>query len=531
MRKGPSFWLIILTLTLSIFLSALEVTVVSNALPVIVYSLQGSNFAWVGMAYALASSASMPMSGGLAEICGRRYTMLGALLLFMTGSALCGSARNMNWLIGGRVVQGLGGGGVVSLSTIIMADLVPLSERALYNLFIVLAWATASTIGPLVGGAFSNAGQWRWIFYMNIPICGLCILMVLTTLSLPTPPGTLREKFSKIDWIGNCLIIASTTSITLGLSWGGAKFSWSSYQVLLSLILGFCGLISFVVYEAKFAPVPILPITIISNRSSLSGYIQTFTVGIGLMGIPYYLPVYYQACQRSSALHSGVLMLGMTTTLCIFMISVGLSVAKAKKYRPQMWVGWCIYITGFAVLSTLTPSSSVARAVGFPVITSAGLGILVATGYFPILAPLPVTQNAYALAFYTFLRTFANIWGISIGAAVLQNKLNDSLTPDILSQMGLREGDPDLLYSIISQIRFMEPTLQEELSDAFSKSLRIVWLVFAGISCIGLAASTLMPNLPLQNQLDEKWQIDRGGISSQSEKSSTDGSSVTFSEV
>ncbi|THG95550.1 hypothetical protein EW026_g6125 [Hermanssonia centrifuga] len=141
-----------------------ELTAVSTALPTIIHDLNGDDFVWVASAYALASTALLPASGGMAEIFGRRATMLVSLVMFALGSALCGSAQNMNWLIAGRTIQGAGGGGILSLSSIILSDLVALKERGLYNGMIGLTWACAASIGPVVGGALAQAGQWRWLF-------------------------------------------------------------------------------------------------------------------------------------------------------------------------------------------------------------------------------------------------------------------------------------------------------------------------------------------------------------------------------
>ncbi|KAJ8096181.1 hypothetical protein PM082_000089 [Marasmius tenuissimus] len=273
-KKGIRFKLILCTLFVSLFLAAMDLTALGAALPAILEDIHGSKFLWVTAAYSLASTAFLPMSGGVAQIFGRQPAMLFALGLFALGSALCGSARSMTWLIGGRTVQGLGGGAIQSLTSIIISDLVSLRERGAYNAIVGLAWAFASASGPLVGGALAAQGKWRWLFYLNLPICGVAVLAVIFILRLPVPQGTLRSKLKRMDWIGNLLIITSATVFIIGLSWGGATYPWSSAHVVATLVVGFVGFIVFLVYEAKWAANPIVPISILSNRSSVSGYVN-----------------------------------------------------------------------------------------------------------------------------------------------------------------------------------------------------------------------------------------------------------------
>ncbi|KAJ3543934.1 hypothetical protein NM688_g5798 [Phlebia brevispora] len=274
--KGLAFWLIILSLCMTLFLSALEMTSVSNALPTIIQELHGVDYVWVGSAYVLASTSFLPASGGFAEAFGRRITMLIAVGLFTLGSALCGAAQDMNMLIGGRAVQGMGGGGILSITSIIVSDLVPLKERGLYNGLIGLTWGFATAIGPLVGGALAQNGHWRWLFYLNLPICGVASALVLAFLHLPTPAGTLREKVLRIDWVGIALSTLSTVSCVIALTWAGIRYPWSSAKILVPLILGLFGLAIFLLYEATLARNPIVPPKLLANRTSLSGYLQTF---------------------------------------------------------------------------------------------------------------------------------------------------------------------------------------------------------------------------------------------------------------
>ncbi|KAH9847856.1 Mfs1.2 [Lenzites betulinus] len=504
-KKGLQFWLIVLSLCLSIFLSALELTAVATALPVIIEDLNGSDFVWVGTGYSLASTAFLPLSGGVAEIFGRRIAMIFSLSVFILGSALCGSARSMNWLIGARAVQGLGGGGILSGVSIVMADLVPLRERGAYNGLIGMTWAFATAIGPLVGGGLATHGQWRWLFYLNLPICGLAMVMVTIFLKLPTPTGTLSSKLARMDWLGNLLIIASTTSTVIALTWGGVTFPWTSVHVLVPLILGLFGIGVFFLYEARWAKNPIIPMSLLRDRTSVSGYIQTFINPVVVLAVAYYLPVYYQSCKNASPLGSAVDMLGLSLSMGPIVIASSVSVTVFKAYRPQHYLGWAIFMIGMGVFTTLDADAPRAHAIGMPVLLGAGAGILFAVTYFPVLSPLPVSENAHALAFFAFCRSFAGIWGIAIGATVLQNELQKRLPAEFLAELGT---GVDLSYAAIPQIRLLPNPLRDEVRRAFGESLSVVWQVMTGILGIGFLASLLMRDVPMHNHIDEKWALE-----------------------
>ncbi|KAJ7687060.1 Mfs1.2 [Mycena olivaceomarginata] len=494
--KPYRFWLIFLSLCISLFLAAFELTAVTTALPSIIRDLQGSHFIWVGSGYSIAATAFLPMSGGVAEIFGRRWSMLSALIIFALGSALCGSAKSMQWLIAARVVQGLGGSAILSMTSIIVSDMVPLRERGTYNGILGLMWAFAGGIGPLISGALVQRGQWPWIFYLNLPVCGVAFLLTFLFLSLPTPPGTLQEKLRRMDWIGNAIIISSTSAAIIGLTWGGVEHPWSSPQVLIPLILGLCGVAAFFVYETRVATHPLVPYTLLSNRTSLSGYLQTFINQLVVLAVAYYLPVYYQACKDATPLESGIYMLGLSLTLGPSVVIAGVSVSKFKIYRTQLWFGWSLFALGMGVCMTLGSDAALAHSIGIPVIFGAAAGTILAVTYFPVLAPLPINENARALAFFAFCRSFSGVWGISIGGVIFQNQLKRKLPAGF-------QGELD--FASIPTIKTLPQPLQDQVKHAFADSLKVVWAVMTGVVLLGLLVSLFMRHYTLTENVDEKW--------------------------
>ncbi|KAJ8482007.1 hypothetical protein ONZ51_g5635 [Trametes cubensis] len=515
--KGATFWCIFLAICLALFLAALDQTAVSTALPTIAHDLHANDFVWVGSAYTLSSTAFLPMSGGLAQIFGRRPALLSCVALFALGSGLCGGASNMPMMIAGRTVQGLGGGGIQSLSAIILADIVTLRERGLYAGLFGLVWSIAGVCGPLIGGGLATAGQWRWLFYLNLPVCGLATIAVMIFLRLPTPPGSLSEKLSRLDWIGNTLVISGTTMCTIALTWGGVNAPWNSARVLGLLIAGLAVLGIFLVWEAKWAKNPLVPFSLMSNMTSFSGYMQTFLIGVVAIAIVFYMPVYYQGCKDASPTKSGLITLSLSV-LAPAAIIAGISVTRAHRYRPQMWAGWCLLLVGLGLYTTLEAADNLGHAVGFSIVMGLGIGFLYSTAPFPVQAPLPVSENAHALAFLMFMRSFAGVWGLTIGAAVLQNELQHRLPAAFLANVPQGVA---IAYALIPQVPSLPEPLKQQVQDAFAKSLQVLWEVLIGIGGAGLLVSLLMKGLPLHTHLDDEWAPETPSPSEDLEKKET----------
>ncbi|KAI0352111.1 Mfs1.1 [Trametes cingulata] len=489
-RKGVRFWIILLSLLSGTFFSVLEAYAVSTALPTIVSDLRSGQFVWVASAYALASTALLPLSGGLAEAFGRRAVILGSLAVFILGSALSGAAQSMNMLIAGRVVHGAGSGGILTLSQIILSDLVTLQERGAYNGLFGLMWALGGGVGPIVGGALAHHTRWRWIFYLNVPAGGVIAGVLL--LILRSPRGSLsqktfREAFERLDCIGNILVIGASCSCAIALTWGGVQFPWQSPRVIVPLCVAALGFGIWALYEWRFCAFPVI---------SLGAFIN--------ITLLYYLPVYYQACKDASPTASGIDLFGLCFSTGPMSIITGISIGKTKAYRVQLWMGWCLVILGVGLMSMITEDTDRAASIGFQVVSGVGIGIIYSATYFPVLAPLPISSTAFALSFFVFVRTFAQIWGVTIGGALLQNELSRRLPAAVKDSI---PGIGNVAYAVIPLIPTMRQPEKDLSRKAFAESLALVWRILIAIAGVGLLVSLLMRGLPLHTQRDENWAI------------------------
>ncbi|KAG8879285.1 hypothetical protein FRB98_005758 [Tulasnella sp. 332] len=470
---GVQFWLIMVSLMVATFLSALDLTSVSTALPIIVKDLHGTEFVWVGASFSLGSTAFfLPMSGGLAQIFGRRPTVPGSLIFFAVGSAFSAAAQNMNMLITGRTLQGVGGGGILSLTEIIVADLVPLRLPPFEDL--------------------------------NLPLSAAAIVLVFSFLHFKAPEGNIRAQMKRIDWTGNSLVVGGTTRVVLALAWAGVQYSWTSVQVLVPLILGLLGLVAFMVWETKWASEPVVPWQLVNNRTSLFGYITVFIDGITSTATLFYFPVYFQGAQLRKPIQSGVSLFGVAFTLTFKTMNIypvcGILVARFNRYIPQNLAGWAFSIIGFGLMSMITVSSPKGWQIGFQIICGIGLGLLYAGPTFPVLAPLPTSEAAHALALFAFVRNFAQTFGVTIGSTILQNSLKQKLPAAFMETVSSQGAE--IAYSIIPVVGSLSESLQSQVQDAFAGSVQVIWRVMIGLSAAGLVCVLMMHEMT-----DKDWGL------------------------
>ncbi|KAL1947356.1 hypothetical protein VTO73DRAFT_14317 [Trametes versicolor] len=504
-RKGSAFWLCFLAIVVCNILSALDVTAVSTVLPTITHDLDGDNdFVWIGAAYGLASTAALPLCGRLADVFGRRPIMLMAVAFFFVGSALCGSARSMRIIIVARTIQGIGGGAINTMFSIILSDLVPLVERGLFQGLVVIAWAFAAAIGPVVGGSLAQNASWRWLFYINLPLAGIAFALVAVFLRVRTPEGTIREKLGRLDGTGNFLIIAGTTLALIALTWGGISYPWTNAHVLAPLILGGALIAAFLAYEMSVPQEPTVPLDILKNCTSFGGFLSTFVHGIVSISLIYYFPVYFQACKLSSPGTSGVQVLPTAAFTSVAAVTCGITVKKTGMYRPINYLGWVMTTVGLVLLSTLKADSGKAEWAAYQVIAAIGIGLNWVAVVFPILAPLPVARGAPALAFYNFLRTFAQTWGVTISATILQNELKRKLPQAFLQTL---DGGAEIAFAVIPALPHLDEPLRTEVREAFAESLATIWRVMAGVCAAGFVAVVLMREVPMPTYTDDQYGL------------------------
>ncbi|KAF8058204.1 MFS general substrate transporter [Lyophyllum atratum] len=523
--RDMRFWLVFVALCACTLISAIDLAGVGTAAPTMVHDLHGEDFAWVSSAYTLSSAACIPLSGNLAQIFGRRPVIQIGIIVFAAGSAIAGAAPSMVVLILGRgeranaryytlAIQGVGGGIIQSLTSIITTDLVPLRQRGLFTGITGMMWTFGSAIAPFIAGGLSEKASWRWLFYLNLPLCAVTLFVVTVFLQLNAPTETFRAKFFKIDWIGNAIIVSSACSCMLALTWGGIKFPWSSFHILVPLILGVAGLAFALFYQARWASQPTIPWIVLSNRTSMSGYFATFISGVVTISLGCG-PTWFQAVQDASPVISGLHFLPWAISITPFAVVQGLLVAKTGRYRTINSIGWCTMLLGLGLLISLKTSTPIGLLVLYQLVMGAGGGLLYSAA-FAVLAPLPVTENAAAVALLTFLRVFSQAWGVAIGGTILQNALKRYLPSALLLQFP--EG-AEIAYSIVPTIPTLSEPLKHEVQDAFLRGFRVLWISTEVICAAGAMSVFFMRDVPLRTTVDKKWGLKKNVEAGMSEGS------------
>ncbi|KAF7537306.1 hypothetical protein G7054_g3861 [Neopestalotiopsis clavispora] len=489
------FWAIIVSLMIASLLSALDVSVISTAMPSMVHDL-GSNYAfiWIVNAYFLTMTAFQPIYGQTANIFGRRSLTLLAVSLFAIGSAVSGSAPNLGALIVGRAIQGIGGGGINILIEIVVADLLPLRQRPKFISIIFTAYTVAVVLGPVI-------------------VSGVALIMLFAVLRVQYKKDSMRNSLKRVDFGGNALLIASVVSVLLALTWGGVEFAWSSWRTILPLVLGVLGIGSFIGIEStQWIPEPTMPIRSFSNRTSLGGFAVAFIHSMLTYWITYFMPLYFQAVLRTDAITSGVNILPMAAVAMPFAMIAGFGLSKFGRYRPWFFLGYALFAVSFGLFSRLDEKSSTAYWAGSQCIGAAAAGILTTTTLPCIQAPLSEVDQAVATATWGFVRSFGGVWGVAIPAAIFNSQVN-SLVKERLQdkelQSLLSNGGA---YALASggQIGTIidDPLVNSQVNSIFVDSLRLCWQVGIGFSALGFFISAIVKEVTMRTHLETDFGLE-----------------------
>ncbi|PLN86151.1 major facilitator superfamily domain-containing protein [Aspergillus taichungensis] len=495
------------TLAVLALMAALDGTSLSVALPIITEDLNGTAIEafWSGTGFLLCSTVFQPNFASFSNIFGRRPLVLTALVFFFVGTVVAAVADNFTYMLVGRSIQGVGGGGLISLSEVIVTDIVPLRLRGQYFGILASMWSVGSVTGPILGGGFSQSVTWRWIFYINFPFIGVGTLAVIFFLKLNIIPTSLAKKLAQIDYIGSVLFVSSTAALLIPLTWGGVVYPWSSWRTLVPLLLGAAGLALFAIYESRFATNPIIPPTIFRNRTATITFIGSLLQGLVLWCALYYLPLYYEAVKEYSPIMTGVALFPETFTVAPSSIIVGIVSTKLGRYRWAIWSGWAISTLGLGLMCLITPNSSVAVWVITNLVAGLGLGFLFPSLALAIQASASPETLSIAVAMFSFFRAMGQAVGVAIGGVIFQNRMFHNLLayPALALMAAEYSQDAAGLVQVIR--RMPDGAEKRDLQVAYTDSLRVVWAVCCGICGVAF----------LMSFLTKKYDLDRAMESSQ----------------
>ncbi|MFD4797999.1 MDR family MFS transporter [Streptomyces anulatus] len=458
-------------LLLGMLLAALDQTIVSTALPTIVSELGGlDHLSWVVTAYLLAATAATPLWGKLGDQYGRKKLFQTAIVIFLIGSALCGVAQNMPQLIGFRALQGLGGGGLMVLSMAIVGDLVTPRERGKYQGLFGAVFGVTSVLGPLLGGFFTEHLSWRWVFYINLPIGVVALVVIAAVLHIPVR----REKHT-IDYLGTFLIASVATALVLVASLGGTTWAWSSPQIIGLAVLAVVLLVAFIAVERR-AVEPVLPLKLFRMRTFALVAVISFVIGFAMFGAMTYLPTFLQVVHDITPTMSGVHMLPMVFGLLITSTGSGQIVSRTGRWKAFPILGTAITAVGLLLLHQLDENSSTWLMSAYFFVFGAGLGLVMQVLVLVAQNSVSYQDLGVATSGVTFFRSIGSAFGVAIFGTIFANRLTGQLT-DALAGQSLPTGvDAGRLAADPRAIGQLPADLRPGVLGAYSTSITDVFL-------------------------------------------------------
>ncbi|KAF9906802.1 hypothetical protein BX616_000621, partial [Lobosporangium transversale] len=342
---------------------------------------------------------------------------------FGSGSLICGAAPTIVVLVVGRGIAGLGAGGMISLTMIIISDIVSLRERGKYQGIIGSMFGISAVIGPLLGGVLAENSSWRWAFYLNLPIGLVSTVALVFILKLPSVTGTRREKLRRIDFLGSLTIVTGIICVLLATNWGGNEYAWNSVQVIVPYCVGAFFLAIFLFVEAKFAIEPIMPFRLFKNQSVCAAYATSFFIGGAFMGAIFFCPLYFQLVMHETATKAGLQLLPLVGGMMIAGIGSGVLISKTGRYRPYIWVALAIYIAGIALLTLWNEKSGLNVQIGFLFVVGIGLGGSMQSIVLAAQCAVGQADIATVTSMVSFFRSMGGVANVAIGGSIINNVL------------------------------------------------------------------------------------------------------------
>ncbi|BCR94262.1 MDR family MFS transporter [Aspergillus luchuensis] len=483
-----------MSLCLSVLLSALDLTIVTPAIPAIVGTFKSSaSYIWVGSAYTLAYAAITPVWGSVSDIWGRKPIMLIAVAVFLVGSLVCALAPHMDALIAGRAIQGLGGSGMGIMVNIVVSDMFSLRDRGLYLAITSLVWAVGSAIGPVLGGVFTSRLTWRWCFWINLPVGAVSFLVLLFFMRVPSPRTPIAAGLKVIDWTGSLLIIGGSLMVLLALDFGDVVYSWSSATVICLLVFGTAVMALFVVNEWKFAKNPIIPVWLFTSPTKIAPYVVFACNSYVFIGQAYYLPLYAQSVLAASALRSGLYLLPLIVSCSLAAAAAGIFMQQTGKYLPVMYIAQGFLVLGSGLLISLDFEANITKLVIFQILVGIGVGMNIEAPILAAQAATSIRDTAAVTATMGFVRSLSTAISVVVGGVVFQNEMN-AKNEDLASQLGSNstlasEFNGDNAASSVEEISTLGLDAAQEalVRKTYFEALRMVWVMyvaFAGLATV-----------------------------------------------
>ncbi|MBF6612893.1 MAG: DHA2 family efflux MFS transporter permease subunit [Chloroflexi bacterium] len=433
--SGGKVAAIMVSVMLGILLAALDQTVVGPAMPKIIGDLNGfEHYTWVFTIYLLTSTVSVPIFGKLSDMYGRKWFYVAGITVFLLGSVLSGLSADILQLIAFRGLQGLGAGIITANAFAIIADIIPPANRGKWQGAFGAIFGLSSVIGPTIGGYLTDNVGWRWVFYVNVPIGLIALLVLITTF----PAGTTHTAKKIIDWWGAATLVAGLTPLLLALSLGGTPgWDWGSTNIIALFVVAAVFIAAFIFVETR-AKEPILPLDLFKERIFSVSVITVFLTGVGLFGAVLYIPLFIQAIQGDSATSSGNTITPMTIAIVISSIVTGQVISRTGKYRIVGVIGMGLVTIGMFLLYTMNMGTQRYITIAYMLVLGLGLGVAFPMYTLVVQNAFPIQRVGVVTAAVQFFRNMGSTVGVAVLGTIVNNQFRDSFGP------GLAKGFTEL---------------------------------------------------------------------------------------
>ena len=458
-------------LMVGLFLSSTEQSVVATALPTMAGELGGANrIAWVVSAYLLTSTVVTPLYGKMSDLFGRRIVYQTGIVVFLIGSLLCALSQTMTQLVLARAVQGLGGGGLMSLAFVIVGDVVSPRERGRYIGAFTAVFTVSAVTGPVWGGLLVDGPGWRWVFWAVIPIAAAALLVTNRGLRLP-----FATRRAVIDWLGIALLVVGSTGLILVPVWGGESYPWTSWQLLTTAAIGVAASIAFLLQETRAAE-PIIPIRMFADRTVSIIFVMGFLLMGSLISVSTFLPLFLQVSTGASATRSGLMLTPQSIGISLVAAVSGWVVARTGRYKWTLVAGPVLAVGALLALTRIGPDTGPLDLAPILLVFGFGRGLIFPHLTLTVQNAAPVEDLGIATSTSNFFRSMGGAFGAAIGGAVMAHQLDDRLL-DRLGDIRLAElGGAEGVIRSPRVVRDFPDELRQAVIDSVSDALvALVW--------------------------------------------------------
>lgn len=457
---------------------------------------------WASLSFMLSVVITQPLYTSASDVLGRKPLLYAAFVFFFIGSIVFAVAQTMPVVILGRVIQGLGGGGLDVLNEVIMCDITTLKERPFWLGLLAVPMAAGVILGPVLGALFTEYVTWRWIGWINLPLVAVSAACAVFFMNLKPMDGSVSSRLAKLDWLGMALFVTGCTLFSLPLSWAGSLYAWGSWTTILPLIIGLIILVVFAIYEKRPAEA-VIPYRFMTKLTTSATLIGGFIHGLVLYPSTLYLPLFFQSVFLQTPLQSAVSILPLCCVLIAFSIITGFTIDSLRRYLWLLWASWVAMAVGTGLYALWDEKATLAMTAGFQVIAAIGLGVQFVVPAVAVQASVEPDDQGLAVGILVSFRLFGALVGLAAGSTIFSSAFSKSIVhaeplPDVLSVL----RDSSEAVGFITHLRGIDvaPEVMITVQRAYRDAFKALWYLMASFSAFGLVSSFLVKELSLETE-------------------------------